>query len=117
MSGQEGLFSYKPLCLDGTNFVLWKIIMRAYLQSLGVDVWEIFEGGYHYPTSIPTDCVGKKLYENSAKEVNDIFGGLAKYKFVKFMQFSTAKEIWDNISQSYEVGTKVKSVKLQTYII
>jgi len=29
--------------------------MREYLQALGTDVWEIVEGGYQYPTSIPTD--------------------------------------------------------------
>lgn len=42
--------------------------MREYLQSLGFDVWEIVEGGYQYPSSIPTDDVGKKQYETNRKE-------------------------------------------------
>lgn len=59
--------------------------MRAYLQALGVDVWEIVERGFQYPASILTDDVGKKQYEINAKVVNYILGSLAESKFVKFM--------------------------------
>jgi len=60
MSSQEGDFFIKPPFLNGTKFVFWKVIMRAYLQALGADIWEIFEGGYQFPSSIPIDEVGKK---------------------------------------------------------
>jgi len=39
--------------------------MRAYLQALGADVWEIVERGYQYPISIPTDTSGKNNNEKS----------------------------------------------------
>ena len=38
--------------------------MRAYLQALGANVWEIAERGYQYPISIPTDTAGKNNNEN-----------------------------------------------------
>lgn len=91
--------------------------MRAYLQELGVDVQTIVQGGYQYPTCIPTNDAGKKQYEINAKDVNAILGSLAESEFVQVMQLNTAKVIWDNLVQSYEEDTKVKSAKLQTFRI
>lgn len=61
MSRHKGLFFIKPPILNGTNFVFWKVRMRAYLQELGANVWEIVESGYQYPASIPSDNVGNKI--------------------------------------------------------
>ena len=71
--------------------------MISYLQSLGVDVWEIFEGGYQYPATVPTDPMERNNYETNAKAVNVLLGSLTKSEFVKFMQLNTTKEIWDKI--------------------
>jgi len=38
MSSQEGAFFIKPLLFNGTNFVFWKVKMKAFLLGLGVDV-------------------------------------------------------------------------------
>jgi len=76
MGIQEGTFSIKPPLFNGTNFIFWKVKIRALLQSLGVDVWEIVEGGYQYPSSIPTYNAGKKQCETNAKIVNSILGSL-----------------------------------------
>ena len=40
--------------------MFWKTQTRSYLQSLGADVWAIFEGGYQYPASVPTDAVERR---------------------------------------------------------
>ena len=79
----------------------------AYLQSLGTDVWEIVEGGYTFPSSIPIDAVGKKQYETNAKVVNTLLGSLSQSEFVKVMQFKSAKEIWEKIALSYEGDPQV----------
>jgi len=86
--------------------MFWKVIMRAYLKSLGGYVWATIEVGYQYLASIPTDNARKKRYENNAKEVNDILGALVESEFVKVVQLSTAKEIWNKLIQSYEGDTK-----------
>ena len=86
-------------------------------QVFATDVWEIFESGYQYPASIPTNNTRKKQWESNAKVVNDILGSLDESEFVKVMQLSTTKEIWDKIVQSYEGDTKVKNVKLKSYVI
>lgn len=71
------------------------------------------EGGYTFPSVIPTDTVGKKQYETNAKVVSTLLGSLSQSKFVKVMQLKSAKEIWDKIVLSYEGDSQVKRVKLQ----
>jgi len=72
------------------------------------------EGGYTFPTAIPTDTAGKKQYETNAKAVNTLLGSLSQSKFVKVMQLKSTKEIWDKIILSYEGDSQVKCAKLQT---
>lgn len=77
--------------------MFWKVGKRFYLKELGVDVWEFVEGGYQYLASIPTDEVGKNQYEKNEKVVNVILGGVDESEFVKFMQLSTVKAIWEKL--------------------
>ena len=67
MNNQESMGSIRPPIFDGRNFVYWKIRTTTYLQPLGMDVWEIEENGYTFPTTIPTDTTCKKDYETNAK--------------------------------------------------
>lgn len=117
MSNQEGVASIMPPFFNGTNLLFWNFIRISYLQSLEVYVWEIVEGGYQYPSSIPTDEADKKKYETNAQVVKDLLGSLEKSEFVKVMLLNTAKAIWYKIIQSQEGDTKVKSSKLQTFRI
>ena len=45
----EGTSSKKVPLFDGTNFSFWKIRMRNYVMSLGVDVWDVVDTGYVNP--------------------------------------------------------------------
>ena len=76
MNNHEGMGSITPPIFNGNNLVYWKIRTRAYLQSFGVDVWEIVEGGYQFPATITTDYVGKRLYKTNTKVVNTLLGTL-----------------------------------------
>jgi len=70
--------SIRPPIFDGSNFVYWKIRTTTYLQSLGIDVWEIVDGRYKFPIAIPTDTAGKRKYETNAKVVNTLLGSLSQ---------------------------------------
>ena len=63
MSNQEREGSIRPPIFDGSNFVYWKVRTTTYIQSLGIDVWEIVEGGYTFPSTIPRD----KQVKNNVK--------------------------------------------------
>ena len=97
MGSQEGVMSIKPPLFNGSNLIFWKVRTKAYLQSLGADVWAIVEEGYQYPASIPTDAAERKKYEINAKAVNVLLGSMSESEFAKVMQLHTAKEIWDKI--------------------
>eukprot|EP00253_Pinus_taeda_P007767 PITA_07767 len=114
MRNYEREASIRPLIFDGKNFVYWKVRVTAYLQSLGSEVWDIIDTGYTFPSATPTDLAEKKKYETNAKAVNTLLGCLSQSKFVKVMQFKSAKEIWDKIVLSYEVDDQVKQAKPQT---
>eukprot|EP00253_Pinus_taeda_P027489 PITA_27489 len=114
MSNYERKSSIRPPVFDGTNFNYWKVRVTAYLQSLGTDVLDIIETGYTFPSATPTDVAEKKKYEKNAKIVNTLLGCLSQLKFVKVMQYKSAKEIWDKIVLSYEGDEQVKCAKLQT---
>jgi len=114
MSNQEREGSSRPPIFDGSNFVYWKIRTSAYLQSLGTDIWGIVEGGYTYPSAIPTDTEGRKQYELNAKVVTILLGSLSKSEIVKGMKLKSAKEIWDKITLCYEGDDQVKPAKLQS---
>ena len=114
MSNQESVGSIRPLIFDGSNFVYWKIRTTTYLQSLGIDIWEIMEGGYKFPSAIHTNTTGRKQYEINAKVVTILLASLSKLEFVKVMQLKSAKEIWDKIILSDKGDARVKHAKLQT---
>ena len=70
MGSHEGVMSLKPPLFNGINLIFWKVRTKAYLQSLGAEVWAIVEEGYQYLAIIPTDAAQRKKYEINAKVVN-----------------------------------------------
>eukprot|EP00253_Pinus_taeda_P023325 PITA_23325 len=88
MSNYEKEASIRPPVFDGSNFVYWKVRITTYLQSIGIEVWDIIETGYTFPSATPIDTAAPNR-----------------------------KIIWDKIVLSYEGDDQVKRVKLQTLII
>ena len=89
--------------------------MKAYLTSLGFDVWVSVNDGYVIPKSAPTIYEENKACENIATTLNAILGGLENSEFVKVMNYDTAKEAWDKLNSVYKGDSKVQKAKLQTY--
>jgi hypothetical protein len=114
MTIHEGTSASKPPLFDGTNFSFWKIRMRTYLMSLGVDVWDVVETGYTNPVVLASKD-DKLEFSFNAKGMNAILNGLAEAEFVKVMHLETTKAMWDKLISSYEGNEKVKDAKLQTY--
>ena len=85
MSNQDGTTSIRPPLFNENNLIFWKTRMRSYLQSLGAEVWAIFEGGYQYPAALPTYPTKRKNYETNTKAVNALLGSLTESEFVKVM--------------------------------
>jgi hypothetical protein len=98
---------------NGTNLSFWKIRMKTYLMSLGMEIWQIVVDCYKILTTLPTDEAGKKNYYGNDRAMNAIQGGLAEIEFVKVMQLEPEKEIWDKLVNGYEGNENVKLAKLK----
>ena len=82
MTSYEGTSSNKVPLFDGTNFSFWKVIMRTYIMSLGVDVWDVVDTGY--VNLVVLDSKDDKLeFGFNAKEMNAILSGLVKLSLLK----------------------------------
>ena len=69
---------------DGTNFSFWKVRMRTYIMSLGVDVWDVVDTGYVKPVVVASRD-DKSEFSFNAKAMNAIMSGIAEAEFVKVM--------------------------------
>ena len=96
MTSYEGTSSNKVPLFDGTNFSFWKVRMRTYIISLGVDVWDVVDTGYVKPVVLASRD-DKLEFSFNAKAINIILSGLAKVEFVKVMHLESMKEMWDKI--------------------
>ena len=91
MGSQEGVISLRPPLFNGSNLLFWKIQTKAYLQSLGAEVWAIVEEGYRYSAIIPTDAAERKKYEINAKAMNVLLGSMYEPELAKVMQLNSEK--------------------------
>lgn len=97
---------------NGTNYVFYKVRMNTYIQSLGDDV----EEEYQRPPIVVTKYQKLELTCN-AKAMHALLSSLPESKLVKVMDWTSAKEIWDKMSNLYEGDNKVNKAKLQGFRI
>ena len=101
---------------DGLNYAFWRIRIKLFLQSLGLDVWKVVVTGYTpLERDPPTGTAERILFECNSRTMCVILGGLAGSKFVKVMYCTFAKEIYDKLKNVYEGNSRVKGPKMKTY--
>ena len=88
--------------------------MRAYIMSLGIEVWAVVEFGYALKVTDP-EREAKQEFVANAKAMNAILNGLCEDEFIKVMHSKTAKDMWDTLQNIHEGNKKVKTSKLQVY--
>jgi hypothetical protein len=86
MDQQEGMSSNKAPLFNGGGYALWKIRMKKFMLALGFDIWKSIVDGYTSPTTPPKDVVGKKIYNENSREINEILRGLRNSICVKVTQ-------------------------------
>ena len=96
-----------PPLFDGTNYVYWKVSMRAFLQSLDVKVSQAVKIGWTKSKEAPADWDDAKIkaaFFNS-KTLNALFSAVTNEEFKKISSTETAKEAWTILQTTYK-GTK-----------
>ncbi len=91
--------------------------MKLFLQEKGLEIWEVVKNGFTLPKGVeePTNPSERRKFVNNSKSMCVILGGIIGAQFLKAMQGTSAKEIWDKLKNIYEGDVKVKKAKLQTH--
>ena len=84
-----------PPFFDGSNYVFWKVHIRAFLCAIDKSV-----------------RAALALANANSKAINAIFCGVSTDEFHKILHVETAKEAWTILETTYEGTKKVKDTKL-----
>ena len=80
----------------GTNYVYWKVSMRAFLQSLDEKVWQAIKIGWTKPKESPVDWDEAKIKvaNFNSRALNALFSAVTNEEFKKISSTETTKEAW-----------------------
>ena len=85
-----------PPIVDGSNYVFWKVHMRAFLYAIDESVWDSIENGYVKPMTVKSEWnkASLALANTNNKAINAILCGVFTNKFHWILRMETAKEAW-----------------------
>ena len=72
---------------SGEDYAYWKVRMRAFLQSMEADVWEITTNQLYEVLAVRTTPLQVSQHEANAKAVNALFTGVSRVEFSRVQVF------------------------------
>ena len=105
---QQMNMSIRVPIFDGEYYVFWKIRMKIYLMSIGLEVWELVGEGYDVPKFTPTETEDKKKFLEHAKDSNTLKSRLSKKVLSKVLNCGNENQCWDKLETIYARYYKVK---------
>ena len=111
----RGQFLLIPPLFDGTNYVYWKVRMKAFLQALDEKVWQVVEVDWVKPKEALVDWNEAKIkaLDFNSRDLNAMFSGVINEEFKKISSMEIAKDTWTILETTYEGTKAIKTVKLQ----
>ena len=100
MEGQVVLSMNGTPLFDETNYASWSVKMKVYLKSVGSSVWDSVVSGYTPPKRAKF-AAQKDSRKNNSMAMQAILDGLAGPLKEKLEQCTSAKELWDQLQDSY----------------
>jgi hypothetical protein len=92
--------------LDEENYSTWRIEMRVYLKTMGATIWKVAIGG-SFPlknkSKFASQREGKK---NDALALKTILSGLSSPIKESMGQYTSAKDLWLNLGETYQKKKK-----------
>ena len=89
---------------SGEDYAYWKVRMRAFLQSMGADVWEITTNQLYEVLAVRAPPLQVTQHEANAKAVNALFAGVSRAEFSRVQGFQEAHKVWTYL-ENYHEGT------------
>ncbi|CAM8931948.1 unnamed protein product [Rhodiola kirilowii] len=125
MTLKEGQSITRPPLLEGSNYAMWKPVMRSFLKSLDEKAWRAVIRGWTEPmmnnlTGEPvlklealwTEDEDKASMGNS-KAMNAIFSAVNENVMKLIINCEVAKEAWDILQTAFEGTDKVRNSRMQ----
>jgi len=78
MERYEGGYTNRVPIFNGIDYVFWKVRMKTYIQSLGVDVWDVVEEDCQNPPTMITKYHHNMEFTCNAKAMNPLLVSLTK---------------------------------------
>ena len=99
---------------DGTNYVYWKVHIKAFLQSLDEKVWQVVEIGWTKLKEVPADWdkAKIKMANFNSRALDALFNAVTNEEFKKISSIETAMEAWNILKTTCEGTKAVKDLKL-----
>ena len=83
--------------------------MRAFLQSMGAEVWEITKNQVYEVLAVRTTPLQVSEHEANAKAVNAMFAGISRAEFSRVQGFQEAHKVWTCLENYHEGTPQVKA--------
>jgi len=93
----EGACLNKPPLFCGMNYDMWCIRMKFFVESIDRKIWNVITNSYLMPIS---ENVSSKREQLDCVAMNIIVSAVDSNEFLKVLECSSAKEIW-NILEEY----------------
>ena len=102
-----------PPYFNGSNYVFWKVRMRAFYVPLK-NINDVVEIGWTRPEAAKSTWDKAALVASNAnsRALNAIFCGVSLDEFHRISHITVAKEVWEILETTYEGTKKVKDIKL-----
>ena len=86
-----------PPYFNGSNYVFWKVRIKALLCSIDESVWNAVDIGWTKPEAAKSTWDKAALAASNAnsKALNAIFCGVSPDKFHRISHITVAKEAWE----------------------
>ena len=85
----------KILVFFGEDYAYWKIRMRAFLQSMGAEVWNITKNQANVVLAARVTPLQVIQHEANAKAVNALFAGVSRAEFSCVQGFAGSPQSLD----------------------
>ena len=78
---------------SGDDYAYWKVRMRAFLQSMGAEVWDITKNQEYEVLAVQTSPLQVSEHEANAKAINALFAGISRAEFSCVQGFQEAHKV------------------------
>jgi len=99
---------------SGEDYTYLKVRMRAFLQSMGAEVWDITKNQAYEVLAVRTSPLQVSEHEANAEAVYALFIGVSHAEFSRVQSFQETHKVWTCLENYHEGTPQVKARLFET---